>query len=72
MVMEWLHQGCDGDLPADFSILAITIFLSEFVLKSASKNVFSLWRRDQVLARHFPLPLRLALWSFATSRCKSY
>ena len=38
--MEWLHQGCDSDLSADFSILALIIFLLQFLLKSASKSSF--------------------------------
>ena len=46
IVLEWLHQGCDSDLSADFSILALVIFLVKFLLKSASNRDFFLWRQD--------------------------
>ena len=44
IVLEWLHQGCDSDLSADFSNLALVIFLLKFLLKSASKSCF-FWLR---------------------------
>jgi hypothetical protein len=57
IAVEWLHQGCDGDLAADFfSILALVVFLVTFILKSAPKSSFSLWRRDPVLELQFLLP----------------
>ena len=63
IAVEWLHQGCDGDLAADFfSILALVVFLVTFILKSAPKSSFSLWRRDPVLELQFLLPL----WSLCT------
>ena len=46
IVLEWLHQGCDSDLSADFSILALVIFLVKFLFKKCFKIVFFLWRRD--------------------------
>ena len=45
-ILEWLHEGCDCDLSADFSILALVIFLVKFLLKSVSKYFFLLWYRD--------------------------
>ena len=40
-VLEWLHQGCDGDFAAFFfSILALTIFLLKFIQRSVSKSSF--------------------------------
>ena len=40
IVLEWLHQGCDSDLSADFSILALVIFLVKFLFKKCFKIVF--------------------------------
>ena len=45
-ILEWLHEGCDCDLSADFSILALVIFLVKFLLKNISKYFFLLWYRD--------------------------
>ena len=52
MAAWMLHGGCVGEEAGDcdcqqiFSILALVIFLSKFLLKSASKSCFfSLWRR---------------------------
>jgi hypothetical protein len=39
-ILEWLHEGCDCDLSADFSILALVFFLVKFLLKSVSKSFF--------------------------------
>ena len=49
-----------------FSILALVIFLSKFLLKSASKPCFFLlWRRDRVVELQFLTPLRVLLLCFA-------
>ena len=37
---KWLRQSCDSDLSADFSILALAIFLLKVLLKRASKSSF--------------------------------
>ena len=48
--MEWLRQGCDGDLSADFLNFGAGNFPFKFLLENASKSsFFSLWRRDPVL-----------------------
>jgi len=66
--LEWLHQGCDSDLSADFFNFGASNF--PFTIpeeKSASKlSFFSLWRRDPVLVLQFPTPLRVVLLCFAT------
>ena len=56
--MEWLHQGCDSDLSADF----LNVGAVDFPLKNPFKKrfkivVFSLWRRDPVLELQFLLSL---------------
>ena len=50
-----------------FSILALVLFLVKFILKSAPKPSFSLWRRDPVLELQFLLPL-----CTLKSLCKSF
>ena len=47
--------------PQIFSILALIIFLLQFLLKSASKSSF-----DPVLELQFPTPLHVVLLCFAT------
>jgi len=39
IVLEWLHQGCDGDSAAVFSTLALMIFRLKCLLNSASASV---------------------------------
>ena len=40
-LLEWLHEGCDMDLLADFSpFLALVIFLLKILLKNTSKSFF--------------------------------
>ena len=46
IVLEWLHQVCESDLSADFSILALMIFLLKLFLKSVSKSSFLLASRS--------------------------
>ena len=38
--MEWLHQGCDSDLSADFLNFGANNFPIKILLKSASKSCF--------------------------------
>ena len=53
--MEWLHEGCDSDLSADFLYLGASDFPSKNIFKKCFKIVFfSLWRRDPVLELQFP------------------
>ena len=48
--MEWLHEGCDSDLSADFLHFGASDFPSKNPFKKCFKIVFfSLWRRDPVL-----------------------
>ena len=45
--MEWLHQGCDSDLSADFLNFGASNFPFKNPFKKCFKIVFfSLWRRD--------------------------
>ena len=45
--MEWLHEGCDSDLSADFLHFGASDFPSTNPFKKCFKIVFfSLWRRD--------------------------
>ena len=54
-----------------FSILALVVFLVKFILKSAPKSSFSLWRRDPVLELQFLLPLcTLKLLCVKASLCR--
>ena len=65
--MEWLHEGCDSDLSADFLHFGASDFPSKNPFKKCFKIVFfSLWRRDPVLELQFPTPLRVVLLCFAT------
>jgi len=48
-VLEWLHQGCDDDLSADFLNFGARDFPFIYFLKNASKLFFLLWRRGPVL-----------------------
>ena len=57
---EWLHQGCDIDLSADFHNFGATA--SNFPFKNPFEKcfkiqncLFSLWRRDLVLELQFLL-----------------
>jgi hypothetical protein len=47
--LEWLYQGCDSDLPADFLNFGGSHFPFKNPFKSSLKILFSLWRRDPVL-----------------------
>ena len=48
--MEWLHEGCDSDLSADFLHFGASDFPSKNPFKKCFKIVFfPLWRRDPVL-----------------------
>ena len=40
MVLEWLHQGCDSDLSADFLILTLPIFLLKSFYKVLQNRLF--------------------------------
>jgi hypothetical protein len=67
IVLEWLHQGCDSDLSADFLNFGASNFPFKNPFKKCFKIVFfSLWRRDPVLELQFPMPLRVILLCFAT------
>ena len=66
--MEWLHEGCDSDLSADFLHFGASDFPSKNPFKKCFKIVFfSLWRRDPVLELQFPMPLRVVLLCFCNS-----
>jgi len=56
--MEWLHQGCDSDLSADFLNLGACDFPLKIPFQKCSKSSFPLWRRDPVLEVQFLTPLR--------------
>ena len=60
MVLEWLHQGCDGDLGADFPF--------QIPLKRCSKIAFflKLWRRDP----GFGAAISAAIMYVKASLCK--
>jgi len=48
--LEWLHQGCENDLSADFPNFGVDNFPFKIPSKKCFKIVFlSLWRRDPVL-----------------------
>jgi len=67
--LEWLHQGCDSDLSADFLNFGASNFLLKFLLKKRVKIVFfSLWCRDPVVE----LPACVVLLSFAAGSRKQY
>jgi len=56
--MEWLHQGCDSDLSADFLNFGAGDFPFKIPFKKCFEIVvFSLWRRDPVLELQFLLSL---------------
>ena len=72
-VLEWLHQGCDSDLPADFYNFGAGDFPFKIYLKKRFKIFFLLWHRDRVLELQFLTPLREVLLCFAAqSLCKSH
>jgi hypothetical protein len=65
--LEWLHQGCDIDLSADFLNFGISNFPCKHILKKYFKIVFFLdWRRDPAVELQFPMPVRVVLLGFAT------
>ena len=39
-VLEWLYQGCDSDLSAEFLFFGVSDFPFKFLLSSASKSFF--------------------------------
>ena len=56
IVLEWLHQGCESDLSADFVNFGANNFPFKIPFKKCFKIVFlSLWRRDPVLELQFLL-----------------
>ena len=60
--MEWLHEGCDSDLSADFLHFGASNFPLKNTIKKCFKIVFfSLWRRDPVLELQFPTQFRVVL-----------
>jgi len=64
--LEWLHQGRDNDLSANFLNFGAGDFPFKFLFKSASKSCFFfLWRRDLALDVQFLTPLRVVLLCFA-------
>ena len=66
IVLEWLHEGCDMDLLADFLHFGACDFPFKNPFKKCFKIVFfSLWRRDPVLELQFPTSLRVVLLCFA-------
>jgi hypothetical protein len=69
-ILEWLHEGCDCDLSADFSILALVIFLVKFLLKSVSKSFFFLlWYRGP---SGFGATIRIIIMYKKVSLCNSF
>jgi len=65
--LEWLHQGCDSDLSADFLNLGARNFPGKISFKKCCKIVFlSLWRRNPVLELQLLTLLRVVLFCFAT------
>ena len=61
--MEWLHQGCNSDLLADFVNFGAGDFPEKIVKKLV---VLLLWCRDPVVELPFLTPLRVVLLGFAT------
>ena len=71
IVLEWLHQGCESDLSADFRNFGASNFHFKSPFKNCFKIVFfSLWRRDPVLELQF-LCVRASLCVKAFL-CKSF
>ena len=68
IVLEWLHQGWDIDLSADFLDFGVSNFPFKNPFKMLQNLLFSLWRRDPVLVLElqFPTPLRVVLLCLAT------
>ena len=67
ILLEWLHEGCDSDLLADFLHFGASDFPSNVFFKKYCKIVFfSFWRRDPVLELQFPTPLCVVLLCFAS------
>ena len=68
IVLEWLHEGCDSDLSADFLHFGASDFPSKILLKSASKSSFfrSGVEIHPVLDLQFPTQLRVVLLCLAT------
>ena len=68
IALEWLHQGCESDLSADFLNFGANNFPFNIPFEKCFKIVFlSLWRRDPpVLELQFPTPLHVVLLCFAT------
>ena len=66
IVLEWLHQGCDCDLSADFLNFGAGDFPYKIPLKSASKSCFfALAPRYPVLELQFLTSLHVVLLCFA-------
>ena len=62
IVVEWLHQGCDSDLSADFLHFGAGDFPLKFPLKSASKSCFCCFGAEiPVLEVQFLTPLQVVL-----------
>jgi len=64
--LEWLHQGCNSDLSADFLNFGAGDFALKPLSKSASKSFFSFGVEiHPVLELRFLTPLRVVLLCFA-------
>ena len=67
IVLEWVHQGCDSDLSADFLNFGANNFPFKSSFKKCCKIFFlSVRRRDPVLEMQMETPLRVVLLCFAT------
>ena len=67
MLLEWLHQGCDIDLSADFLNFGVGVsnFPSKNIKKIFQNYFFLFWCRDPSVKLQFPKPLRVILLHFA-------
>ena len=74
IVLQWLYEGCESDLSADFLHFRASDFPSKNPFKKCFKIVFfSLWRRDPVLELQFPTQLHVVLLCFwQLSLCRSH
>jgi len=70
--LEWLHQGCDSDLSADFLNFGARNFPFKSPFKQCFKIVFfSLWRRAPVLELQLQTLLHVVLLCFPTQSLES-
>ena len=65
MVLQWLHQGCDSDLLADFLKFGTCDCPLKIPLKKCFKIFIFLWRHGPALELQFLMPLRVVLLCLA-------